>query len=83
MDAYLASPPGGLELATADSIDSAPVAAADRASRHWTSDEPGELRPGTPAHKRAVTRMFRETFNAYRPTIIDWPKLGQAERTGS
>ena len=80
MDAYLAPPPGGLALATAESIDGADVAAADRASRHWTSDEPGDLRPGTPAHKRAVTRMFLETFNPYKPTIIDWPELGAEER---
>jgi len=80
MDACLAPPPGGLALATAESLDSAAVAAADRASRHWTSDEPGELQPGTPAHKRAVTRMFRETFNPYKPTIIDWPQLGPEER---
>jgi hypothetical protein len=24
--------------------------------------------------------MFRETFNPYKPTIIDWPKLGPEER---
>jgi hypothetical protein len=78
--APLAPPPGGLAVATVQSIDDAAVAAADRASRHWASDDPGALRPGSDAHKRAVARMFRETFNPYKPTIIDWPKLGPEER---
>jgi hypothetical protein len=48
---------------------------ADRASRHWMSGSAGVLRPGTETHKRDVCRMFRETFNPYRPSVIDWPKL--------
>ncbi|MBS0559167.1 MAG: ferritin-like domain-containing protein [Proteobacteria bacterium] len=56
-------------------MDPVAVAAADHAARHWRWPEPGELRPGTEAHERAVARMFRETFNPYKPTIIDWPKL--------
>ncbi|HTV98362.1 MAG TPA: hypothetical protein VME42_20395 [Steroidobacteraceae bacterium] len=51
------------------------VEAADWSSRHWTSSHPGELRPGSDAHKREVHRMFRETFNPYRPAVIDWPSL--------
>ncbi|MEC4589655.1 ferritin-like domain-containing protein [Nitrospirillum amazonense] len=49
-------------------------------ARRWTSAEPGPLRPGSAEHRRAVARMFRETFNPYKPTIIDWPALGQEER---
>src|SRR5487761_2210004 len=30
-------------------------------------------------HKQAVTRMFRDTFNPYKPTIIDWPELSADE----
>jgi hypothetical protein len=33
------------------------------------------LRIGSDDHRDAVCRMFRETFNPYRPSIIDWPKL--------
>ena len=80
MDSDLAPPPGGLAFAVAGSISDTAVAAADRGARHWTSPEAGDLRPGSAAHKRATARMFRETFNPYKPTIIDWPKLGDEER---
>jgi hypothetical protein len=49
--------------------------AADRASRFWTSAHAGELRVGSPDHRREACRMFRETFNPYRPAVIAWPKL--------
>jgi hypothetical protein len=76
----LAAPPGGLSLAAVRTTDPGIIAAADHAARHWVSPEPGALRPGTDAHKHAVARMFRETFNPYKPSIIDWPKLGSEER---
>jgi len=75
-----AGPPGGLQLAEGRVEDPDVVAKADRAARYWTSSEPGPLRPGTDAHKQAAAMMFRETFNPYKPTIIEWPKLGQEER---
>jgi hypothetical protein len=78
--ADLALPPGGLTLSPLEGGDPAAVAAADQAARHWTASESGTLRPGTEAHKLAVARMFRETFNPYKPSIIDWPKLGTEER---
>ena len=76
----LPPPPGGLSIAPSDARDRATIAAADHASRHWISIEPGRLRPGSAAHKLAVTQMFRDTFNPYKPTIIDWPKLSDEER---
>ncbi|CAN5729367.1 hypothetical protein BH11PSE3_BH11PSE3_12070 [soil metagenome] len=54
----------------------AALEAADRVSRHWTSRHAGKLQPGSEAHKREVCRMFQETFNPYRPSIIAWPVLG-------
>jgi hypothetical protein len=51
------------------------VAAADYAARHWTWPAPGALPIGSDAHRDAATGMFRDTFNPYRPSIIDWPKL--------
>ena len=30
---------------------------------------------GSEAHKAAFCRMFRETFNPYKPSVIPWPKL--------
>jgi len=76
----LPPPPGGLAIAASAARDWATIAAADHAARHWTSSDSGELRPGSEAHKQAVGQMFRETFNPYKPTIIDWPKLSDAER---
>jgi hypothetical protein len=58
-----------------DPPTSAAVEAADRRSRQWTSSHTGVLRPGSEAHKQEVCRMFRETFNPYRPSIISWPTL--------
>src|SRR5271168_869075 len=74
-DAQLAPPPGGLNLAELRFSDPVAVAAADHAARHWTWPQPGPLRPGDPTHTSATAAMFRETFNPYKPTIIDWPKL--------
>jgi hypothetical protein len=59
----------------ADPPSPAALEAADRISRYWTSPHAGALRPGSEAHKREVCRMFHETFNPYRPSIIAWPKL--------
>lgn len=63
------------ELAKIPSLAAA-IEAADRCSRHWTSDHEGALPPGSEAHKKAACRMFRETFNPYRPAVIAWPVLG-------
>jgi hypothetical protein len=59
---------------------SAAVEAADRRARHWTSSQAGPLTPGTEVHKREVCRMFRETFNPYRPSVIEWPTLDDEAR---
>ena len=79
-DAELAPPPGGMDLKELRFSDAEAVAAADHAARHWTWPRPGPLRLGTPEHSRAVAAMFRETFNPYKPTIIDWPKLDAEAR---
>jgi hypothetical protein len=56
------------------------LAAADHAMRHWRSDVPGPLVPGSDAHLHASCRMFRDTFNPYRPAVLDWPPLAPAVR---
>ncbi len=76
----LPPPPGGLVLGVLDQTDPAAVAAADHAARHWQWTDPGPLRPGTAAHRRAAAAMFRDTFNPYKPSIIAWPKLEPAAR---
>jgi hypothetical protein len=35
----------------------------------------GRIRLGSEAHKALFCRMLLETFNPYRPAVIDWPKL--------
>jgi hypothetical protein len=56
-------------------VDAATSRAADHRARHWTSPEPGQIRPGSEAHKHAMCRMFHDTFNPYKPSVIPWPKL--------
>jgi len=49
--------------------------AAEHNSRHWLSQAAGPLEPGSRLHRREVCRMFRDTFNPYRPSVIGWPAL--------
>jgi hypothetical protein len=56
-------------------MSDAAILAADHAARHWVSLAPGDLVPGSEPHKLAVCQMFKETFNPYKPAVIDWPKL--------
>jgi hypothetical protein len=55
--------------------DRAAIEAAERNTRQWTSSVEGPLVPGSDTHRREMCRMFRETFNPYRPSVLDWPKL--------
>jgi hypothetical protein len=70
------SEPAGTPAGTPDP---ATVEAADQAARHWAFPVPGKLPIGSDLHRDAVCRMFAETFNPYRPSIIAWPKLGPDE----
>ena len=38
------------------------------------------LKPGSGEHKHAFCRMLLDTFNPYKPAVIDWPKLDQDAR---
>jgi hypothetical protein len=53
----------------------ATIDAAERNTRQWHSEIDGPLGPGSDVHRREVCRMFRETFNPYRPSVLDWPAL--------
>lgn len=55
------------------------IEAAYRTSRQWQSNEPGAWRTGSEVHKREVSKMFRETFNPYQPSIIVWPEMSDQE----
>src|SRR5215471_19152348 len=53
---------------------------ADRTSRLWQGGEPGPVRIGSDRHKTMFCRMLLDTFNPYKPAIIDWPKLDEEAR---
>ena len=59
-------------------MDATTLAAADHAARHWTFDAAGRVKLGSEAHKQAFCRMFHETFNPYKPSVIPWPELDAA-----
>jgi hypothetical protein len=58
--------------------DAAALADAFQRARNWTSRLNGELVPGSERHRQEVCRMFRETFNPYRPAVLEWPALDDA-----
>jgi hypothetical protein len=47
----------------------------DQTGRTWTGGPDGPIRIGSDAHKTLFSRMLLETFDPYKPTVIDWPKL--------
>jgi hypothetical protein len=67
-------PEGGRHSATPSTVE-----AADWMARHWTSTEIGPFAVGSARHKRAICAMFHETFNPYRPSVIEWPDLSPDE----
>lgn len=58
--------------------DRAALDAADAGMRRWVSPAAGPLVPGTDLHRTETCRMFRDTFNPYRPAVLDWPVLDPA-----
>ena len=53
----------------------AEIDAADRRAREWVFPAPGPLPIGSDSHRDASCRMFHDTFNPYKPSVIAWPKL--------
>src|SRR5579872_5853992 len=53
------------------------VADADRTARVWQGQAggPERFRLGSDQHKTLFCRMLLDTFNPYKPAVIDWPKL--------
>jgi hypothetical protein len=56
------------------------ISAADEAARLWRETAPGPVRPGSDRHKSMFCRMLLDTFNPYKPAVIDWPKLDEEAR---
>jgi hypothetical protein len=51
------------------------IDAADRRAREWRFPAAGILKRGSDRHRDAACAMFRETFNPYKPSVIEWPRL--------
>ena len=51
------------------------IDAADRHAREWHWDGYGPLVIGSDSHRDAACQMFRETFNPYKPSVMQWPRL--------
>jgi hypothetical protein len=51
------------------------IETADRRAREWNWPENEPLAPGSDKHRDATCLMFRETFNPYKPSVIEWPRL--------
>ncbi len=44
------------------------------------SSTAGPIRPGSEAHKALFCRTLLDTFNPYKPAVIDWPSLDDEAR---
>jgi hypothetical protein len=51
------------------------IEAADHAARNWSYTSPRRFRRGDDEHRTMFARMLLDTFNPYKPAVIDWPKL--------
>jgi hypothetical protein len=60
--------------------ESAPTGNFAEATRFWRGAGEGPVRPGSEAHKKLFCRMLLDTFDPYKPAIIDWPRLSTEER---
>ena len=52
-----------------------PLALPDVSADAWERPAPGPLKLGSEAHKRLFCRTLLDTFDPYRPAVIDWPPL--------
>ena len=59
-------------------MDSTLVAAADHAARNWRFG--GSAPAAGDRHKAMFSRMLLDTFNPYKPAVIDWPVLESPAR---
>ena len=56
------------------------LALPDISTEAWPGPPPGRFRLGSEAHKRLFCRTLLDTFDPYRPAVIDWPKLDAVTR---
>ncbi len=60
-----------------DQPSQAAIAAADQAARIWRYQAAGS---GPDFQATMLSRMLLDTFNPYKPSVIDWPRLDDAAR---
>jgi hypothetical protein len=58
-----------------DDMTAATIANADYTMRHWDYDVKGPIKFGDPTHFAMLTRLLLDTYNPYKPAVLDWPKL--------
>ena len=58
-----------------DDVSSATIATADFKARHWDFEVPGPIKYGDDKHFAMLTQILLETYNPYKPAVLDWPKL--------
>jgi hypothetical protein len=56
------------------------VESADRMARFWRYERPGPVRLGSDAHAEMFARLLLDTFNPYKPAVIEWPALAPSDR---
>jgi hypothetical protein len=56
-----------------DDINS--IAAADFNMRHWDFKIPGPIKYGDSTHFAMLTQVLLDTYNPYKPAVLDWPRL--------
>ena len=59
---------------------SVPMARVSGSSRELESLPQGPVNPGSDAHKVLFCRTLLDTFDPYKPAVIDWPKLDAETR---
>ena len=60
---------------------SSPTSALSASGRRDREDFPGgPIRVGSDAHRVLFCRTLLDTFNPYKPAVIDWPRLDEAAR---
>ncbi len=55
--------------------DNAIIEAADHAARNWRFSSKRRIRRGDDSHRTMLSRLLLDTFNPYKPAVIDWPTL--------
>jgi hypothetical protein len=51
------------------------VATADYNARNWDYPVPGKIKVGTVEHFMMLTQLLKATYNPYKPSVLNWPKL--------